>query len=477
VSWTPGLRARLIASLLAVSALTLAVAAASLLLPLDHLLRNDALTSLSEEARTARPTFDGLPGTEIRPGSARLAAAARKLSKQASADAVLVDPGGRVLAATDLEPGERFPDVARAIRQHGLVSGIVTDGNAHEAQVAIPLDADGHRFGLALRKSLADVSAARDVVARALLVAGLIGLAVALVAGAALARRLVRRLTALRDTSLRVADLGPLAEIQDDGTRDEVGDLTRAFATMQARLREQESARRTFVSTASHELRTPLASLTLLLHFAREELDSPAPDLADTREQLERAVKQTERLRKLASELLDLSRLDAGVSTRTEPLDLVEAAQSAIAEFEPQSAAAGVTVALDRPERLWATAEPSSVVQILRILLDNALRHAPPGTPVDVTVGMEGDRPAIAVSDSGPGVAAEDATRIFERFERGAGVEGDSGFGLGLAIGRQLARRMGGDLVLTGGAPGARFQLVLIPAEADVEDESAAPAG
>jgi signal transduction histidine kinase len=92
-------------------------------------------------------------------------------------------------------------------------------------------------------------------------------------------------------------------------------------------------------------------------------------------------------------------------------------------------------------------------------------------------VALVGDRPAIAVSDSGPGVAPEDAARIFERFERGAGVEGDSGFGLGLAIGRQLARQMGGDLVLTGGPPGARFQLVLIPAEADVEDESAAPAG
>jgi signal transduction histidine kinase len=244
---------------------------------------------------------------------------------------------------------------------------------------------------------------------------------------------------------------------------------------MQQRLREQESARRTFVSTASHELRTPLSSLLLLLDSAREELDTPEPDLDDTRDQLGRAVSQTERLRKLAAELLDLSRLDAGVPIRSEPVELVEVARSVIAEFEPRTALAGATVALVRPEHQWATADPGSVAQILRILLDNALRHAPPGVPIEVEVHTAGDHPAVTVSDKGPGVAPEDATRIFKRFERAAGVEGDSGFGLGLAIGRELARRMGGELSLAGGPPGARFRLVLQGAGAEIEDESAGP--
>jgi signal transduction histidine kinase len=475
VRWTPRLRWRLTAALLAVSALTLAVAAASLLIPLDALLRNDALTSLSEEARTARPRFDALPSTAITPGSPRLAQAARTLRRQTSADALVVDDRGRVLAATDPDRGEVFPGLARAIRRHRLVSGIVTTDGEREATVAIPLEAGGRRFALALRKSLKDERAARDVVARALLVAGLIGLAVALVAGAGLAGRLVRRLAALRDTSLRVAELGPLAEVQDDDTRDEVGDLTRAFATMQRRLREQESARRTFVSTASHELRTPLASLLLMLHSAREELEAPEPDLPDTLDQLDRAVSQTERLRKLSAELLDLSRLDAGVPLRSEPIELVEVARSVLAEFEPRTALAGATITLTRSEQPWAMGDPGSVAQILRILLDNALRHAPPGEPIQVDVGTNAGRPAVTVRDAGPGVAPADATRIFERFERAAGVEGDSGFGLGLAIGRELARRMGGDLVLLGGPPGARFRLVLRGAGAEVEDERAAP--
>jgi len=92
-----------------------------------------------------------------------------------------------------------------------------------------------------------------------------------------------------------------------------VGDLTRAIGTMQQRLREQESARRTFVATASHELRTPLASMLLTLEEVEEDLAGDDPDLVDAREQVARAGAQTRRLTGLAADLLDLSRIDAGV--------------------------------------------------------------------------------------------------------------------------------------------------------------------
>ena len=466
-----GLRGRLTAALLGVSALALAIAAVALLIPLNALLRHDALTSLSEEARTARSRFDALPDRDIRPGSPVLERAARDLGRQTSAEVVVIDRQGEILVATDADPGERFPDVARAIREPGLVKRTVSNGEESEAQVAIPFAARGRRFGLGLSKSLKDLGAARGVVERAMLVAAFIALAGALVAGSALAGRLVRRLAALRDTSLRLAELGPFAEVQDDGTRDEVGDLTRAFAMMQQRLRDQEQARRTFVATASHELRTPLASLRLMLHSASEELDAPQPDLQDTREQLARAVSQTERLSKLAAELLDLSRLDARLPLRSERVELVEVARSVIAEFEPRTARTGASFRLNGPQRQWATADPGSVAQILRIVLDNALRHSPPGEPIEVEVGRAGEHPAITVSDAGPGVLPEDAERIFDRFERGAGVAGDGGFGLGLAIGRELARRMGGELSLAAGRSGARFRLTLPGAVMTAEAE------
>jgi signal transduction histidine kinase len=217
------------------------------------------------------------------------------------------------------------------------------------------------------------------------------------------------------------------------------------------------------VATASHELRTPLASLRLMLDSAAEQLAAPQPDLEDARDQLARAVGQTERLSRLARDLLDLSRLDARVPPRAELLELVELSRSVLAEFEPRTADSGTSIELDADGQRWAVADPGGVAQILRILLDNALRHSPPATSVRIGVPTGGDRAAIVVSDEGPGVPPEDAGRIFERFERGAEAA-HVGFGLGLAIGRELARRMGGDLTLDPGGPGARFRLTLPPA-------------
>jgi signal transduction histidine kinase len=325
-------------------------------------------------------------------------------------------------------------------------------------------------YAFALRKSLAYKSATQRVITRALAVSALIALVVALAAGTVLAGRLVRRLTALRDTSLRLGELGPLAEVHDDGARDEVGDLTRAFARMQERLREQEQARRTFVATASHELRTPVTSLRLMLQSAIDELEAPNPDLHDARDQLARAVGQTDRLGALAAELLDLSRLDAGLPLRSERVELGELARSVIAEFQPRAAATGAALRLRAHEPQWAMADPGSVAQIVRILLDNALRYGDGRVDVEVAGG------GVTVSDAGPGVAVGDADRIFERFQRGADAVGSSGFGLGLAIGRQLARRMGGELILVGAPPGARFRLSLPAAVAPATEEFVAPA-
>jgi signal transduction histidine kinase len=456
-----GLRGRLTAALFAMSVLALAIAAVSLLLPLDALLRRDALSSLSAEARTAKAALDALPATALRPRSLRLQSAARTVARRTAADVVIADQSGHVLARAGGPRREQLREIARAIREDRIVKNAADHGDDVEAQVAVPLDAGQIRVGLGLRKSFSDLGAAQRVVGRGLLVAALIALVAALAVGAALGRRLSRRLAALRDTSLRLAGLGPVVEIQDDGARDEVGDLTRAFASMQQQLREQEQARRTFVATASHELRTPLTSLRLLLQSATEQLATPQPDLDDTRDQLARAVRQSDRLSKLATELLDLSRLDAGVPLLVERLELAEIARAVVAEFAPRTEASAATLELRAPHPQWATGDPGSVAQILRIVVDNALQHS---SNVAVTVDRLGDGPAVTVSDDGPGVAPHDAERIFERFQRGA-ESSSSGFGLGLAIGRELARRMGGDLVLVTSPRGARLRLWLAPAD------------
>ena len=329
------------------------------------------------------------------------------------------------------------------MQENRLVSRLGREAGGREAQVAVPFKADGARGVLDLRRSLESLGGVQAVVRRSLVAAAFVALAVALVAGIALATRLVRRLSALRTTALEVAEHGPDdTPPVEDGHRDEVGDLARAFATMQRRLAAQEQSRRTFVSTASHELRTPLTSLGLMLHGATEELAHEQPDLPEARDQLRRALGQTDRLSKLAAELLDLSRLDAGVQLRAEPVELVELARSVLAEFAAGESRAELSA--DGPT--WVLADPGAVARIARILLNNAHRHGEGRVVVRVEPG------ALEVSDDGPGVPPGEEERIFERFRRGPEAGEDGGFGLGLAIGRELAEQMGGELRLVGTA-------------------------
>jgi signal transduction histidine kinase len=462
-----GLRARLAAALVAVSVLTVVVTAVLVLASLDHKLEQDALTSLDETTRGAATTFSALPREELRAGSPRLNDAATGLRRQTDAQVSVFDGSGRRIAGTDIDVGDRFPEVATALREDRVVSVLARDEGKKEAHVAAPFRADHRRGVLVLRQHLEGLSGVQGVVRRSLVAAAFVALAVALVAGIALATRLVRRLTLLRSRALEMAERGlDGAPPVDDGHRDEVGDLSRAFATMQQRLAAQEQSRRTFVSTASHELRTPLTSLGLMLHGASDELTRTEPDLNEARDQLRRALGQTERLGKLAEELLDLSRLDAGVKLRSEPVELVELARSVLAEFEVGDA--GAELAAEAPT--WVRADPGAIARIVRILLNNAHHHG--GGDGRSVLRVDHAGPAIEVTDDGPGVPPGDEERIFERFSRGPQAGEDGGFGLGLAIGRELARQMGGDLTLEPSDRGARFRVTFPAAEEDAQPDA-----
>ena len=236
---------------------------------------------------------------------------------------------------------------------------------------------------------------------------------------------------------------------------------------MQEQLRQQEEARRAFVATASHELRTPLASLDGMLELLDDDLQSADPDVDDARALLERARAQSRRLGRLAADLLDLSRLDAQVQLRSEPVELGELSRAVLAEFELGTAERRITAALDDSAGpVWALGDPGSVARILRILLDNAVRVSPEGGEIRVDL-RNGDHASLSVCDQGPGVPPDERELIFERFKRGRETAGDAGFGLGLAIGRELAHRMGGELELEPrDGLGARFTLRLPVAQA-----------
>jgi signal transduction histidine kinase len=248
---------------------------------------------------------------------------------------------------------------------------------------------------------------------------------------------------------------------------------------MRARLYAEERGRQSFLSTASHELRTPLASLRGTVELLEEELAGDAPDLGGARRRAAAARRQTERMTTLAEDLLDLGRLDADVELSSEPVELGELAGTMAAELVATADAAGVRLAVEAGEPAWALGDPRAVARVMRVFLDNALRHgAPPGSVVTIAVEAIGAHARVRVTDEGPGVPEADRERVFGRFERGAAA--GSGFGLGLAIARGLARQMGGDVRVRGSGPGACFEATLpacgTPAGAAQADGHAAAA-
>jgi signal transduction histidine kinase len=277
---------------------------------------------------------------------------------------------------------------------------------------------------------------------------------------------LSRRLGRLRRSALALARDGVNAPTPpaDEG-RDEVGDLARALSSMQQALRRQEEARRAFVATASHELRTPLTSLQGNLELLLEDLDAGHLDVEDAGAVLRGGQEQLRRLANLASELLDLSRLDAGVELRHEPVEVGELCRAVAAEFDLRARARGVELDVVPPTGpVWASGDPGAVARVARILIDNALRFSAAGEAIRVSAAYHGERATMDVADHGPGVPIDERDLIFERFQRGSRTGGEGGFGLGLAIGRELARRLGGELELAAEAAdgsGARFVLTL----------------
>jgi signal transduction histidine kinase len=488
-----GLRGRIVGVVLITAVATLAVAALALLGPLEQSLRNTEKTSLKNDLAHKTAVRDKVaitPVTAFRNLSLDRIVTS-KTERKALLDLqnnlvrrldvrfidVLQPPGTAAdIVAPTHDAGDAddsFNDVRSAFRTGKSVYSFGFIDGAEYARAAIPFvnERDHQPYVLAVRKSIGEIPDVVGVVRRAFLDAALAGLALTLILGIPLSARLVRRLRALRESALELAQGGPAVEVPVDRAHDEVGDLARTLATMQQRLRRQEEARRAFVATASHELRTPLTSLDGMLELLREDLDDENPDLEDARALVARAHAQSRRLGRLAADLLDLSRIDAQVQLRSEPVELGELSRAVLAEFEVGTDRSDIRSSLDEMDgAVWALGDPGSIAQILRILLDNAVRASPPGSEVRVVLKRE-PIVTISVCDEGPGVHPEEREAIFERFHRGRDTAGQAGFGLGLAIGRELAERMGGALYLQeGDAPGATFTLRLPGAHAPDND-------
>ena len=303
---------------------------------------------------------------------------------------------------------------------------------------------------------LRDVQQQVSAVERRLVVGGAFAFLVALAAGALAGEPLARRLARLRAAADRIAR-GSFAEPIVDRKRDEIGDLARSLEEMRKRLEALDRSRATFIANASHELRTPLTALGGYLELLTE---GGLTD-AERSEFLETMGEQVQRLTKLATDLLDLSRLDAGGLTFAhEDVELGELAADSAREMQALAARRGSSVVVADGGAAPARGDEARVLQVLRALVDNALRHTPPGSIVTLSTETTPWGASVIVSDDGPGIPPELLDRIFERFYRAPGAAA-RGTGLGLAIARELAERMDGRLLATSGPDGTRFTLEL----------------
>jgi signal transduction histidine kinase len=330
--------------------------------------------------------------------------------------------------------------VALAAYHHGrLARGVITRDGREYAEAASPVGTYVLLLVSPLHAQLVTVS----VVRRRLLVAGAVSTVFAILVGYAGASIFARRLRRLERAAERIA-AGDFDEAVVDPVDDEVGQLARAFERMRLRLATLDRARGEFIANASHELRTPLFSLGGFL----ELLEEPELDDATRDEFVAQMREQVARLTKLATDLLDLSRLDAGrLSPAAEPVDLAGLAAELAAEFAPRAAITGHALDAEYGGPVEARGDAARILQIGRVLVENALVHTPAGTQVRIAAALDGHRATLTVADDGPGIPPEARRQVFERFFRLDGARA-SGSGLGLAIARELAAVMDGRIEL-----------------------------
>ena len=302
----------------------------------------------------------------------------------------------------------------------------------------------------------------------------LAGAGLALLAGMAIARRAMSPIAALTraaDAIARTRD--PSLKVPQPPADDEVAELSR---TLEGMLRELDAARgetesmlarqRRFVADASHELRTPLTSVLANLELLadRSEIGQLSGDLGEAARS---ALRSSQRMRRLVADLLLLARTDVGRVVPREPCDLARIAVEAAGELGPVSERHEIVLDV-HPAVVQAARD--EIHRLTINLLENALRHTPPSSRIRVSTNAAGGQATLIVEDNGPGVPAELAPTLFERFVRGAGDRGGS-FGLGLAIVKAVAETHGGSVTLESPPDGGARFVVRLPAVSDLDDD------
>jgi two-component system, OmpR family, sensor kinase len=379
---------------------------------------------------------------------------------------ILNDRNGTILGTTKDAPnlGRTIPFVDRTefIQGYRVVSRHTRLGTP-DSRVSVPVVIQYARRVSDLENTVTRV--------RLFLIFGVLGgTMLALLGGLWLAQRAMRPITGLTQTARRIADTSdPELRVPEPKADDEVAELARTLDEMlhslAASRQETEHAlarQRQFVADASHELRTPLTSILANLELLADVLDGEQGEAARS------ALRSSQRMRRLVADLLLLARADAKRDLPHEPTDLGQVVIEAAAELGPVADGHVLDV---NAEPAVVAGSPDELHRLALNLMENAIKHTPPGTHVWAEVERENGHVVLTVADNGPGIPEELRDRIFERFTRGDGDRGGS-FGLGLSIVRAVAESHHGSVTLAAGDGGARFVVTLPAARASQTGES-----
>lgn len=463
------LRTRLFASYIVVVLVTVTLAGAAFYFLVDGYrdslstatLRQVAVPVSFQLSQLRRPA-------EVRPFVAYL----RDQTSSAGVGAVIVDGDGLVVADANPELprllGERFdlPPIAGLPRQiDQLYRGEHRTADDRTLEfLVIPFGppapgdtATSEPRALVLflpRESAGEL--VRSELAPRLLLAGAAGLVVALIIGAVLVRWLYQPLGRLRKAASDVAAGNLSTKVAESGPR-ETRELAADFNRMTEEVSAGRGALHDFLIDTSHELRTPLTSVR---GFSQAMIDGTIDDDEGRHRAAEIIQRETDRLLRLVNELSHLARLESGgVALQRSTMDVGPVISEAAEAFGPLAEAASVALRVDVDEGLpQASIDRDRIEQVLANLVDNALRHTPPGGEVRISARRDGSTIEAGVSDTGTGIPASELPHVFDRFYRG--TRGSSG--LGLTISREIARAHGGEIrVESVEGEGTRFTFTL----------------
>ena len=358
-------------------------------------------------------------------------------------------PDGRLLYTSSLQDRQisdwsQVPGMREALQNkatQGVAKGVIS--NDDRLYAAKPILRNGRLLGV-LRMSITLEQFQRQFLRVILTVLGTLILTVFLCAliSEKLARNMARPIKEMRNFAIEVGR-GHLGEKLNIHQNDELGELGTELNRMSQRLASLDKERRAFLANVSHELRTPVSNV----HVTLEALESGADEEPELRGRFIRtALDETTRLSRLIKDLLDLGRLEAGVtSLEQQPFSLRDLIHRAVRAMESRMRSKGMGITTNVPD-VQIQGDPERLLQAFLNVLDNAIKHSVPDSMVFVSGKIEAAQVAVQIQDQGPGIRESDLPHIFEQFYTADPSRQGSGTGLGLAITRRIVEAHGGTI-------------------------------